>query len=193
MIDDGDPLVNVPVRDVLPNGVVVEERRTFSDQRAKMRFIATVAMRGSFRTDWHSVSALMRREGITSIEDAHRFVRDSIMYANEPREMLETGAYIAREKFGDCDGQGALLGEMIAILGHSAALVPMGGTPEESDHLGVMFARDGRRRVVVAPWMPHGMPPPRGWTFAETTIRAALGELPIDAHMRLGGKRADLR
>lgn len=185
-----DPLVNVPVRDLDAYGQTIVDARTFADVATKLRYLARLTMDGARRADVFGVARLARSLG--SVERCHAWVRDEIEYASEPAEKLETAAYIARERAGDCDGQGVCLGAMVIALGMSVALVPMGGTPEEPSHLATAVGPSGPR-VIVARWVPFDADAPPGWTWTETTVKAFYGENPMRAAVRLGVVREDFR
>ncbi len=185
-----DPNRDVPVRDVDALGATIEIVRSFADARDKGRYLTVLALVGSRRPDRWGVQHLARELG--SPEACHAYVRDLVRYADEPTEKLETAAYVARELAGDCDAQAVILGAMLISLGCSVELVLQGGTPEDPSHAAIRFRADGRS-IHLARWEPFGREAPRRWTWAETTVRAELGEIPYAAAVRLGSMRADLR
>ncbi len=185
-----DPLINVPIRDIDTAGRVVTIVRSFGDANDKIAHLARIVRLGAQRTDRFGVAPVAAHLG--TIERAHAWVRDSIGYAEEPEEKLETAAYIAREGYGDCDGQAVLLATLVCLLGGSAILVPMGGSEDDPQHLSTLVRADGGS-IGVSAWQPFGRRAPAGWTWAETTLRGArFGEIPFEAAKRLRAIRSDL-
>jgi hypothetical protein len=187
-----DPLVDIPIRDVSPSGLVIVDVRTFVDVRAKVEHLAELVRAGAMRSDGYSAGPIARLV-LGSVEQCHAWVRDRIAYTEEPSEMLETAAFIARERRGDCDGQAVLVATLVLCLGGSAILVPQGGKPDDPAHL-VTLVKAGGGSCHVAPWQPFGLAAPAGWQWAETTLRGArFGETPSEAARRLKPTgRADL-
>jgi hypothetical protein len=185
-----DPLVDVPVRDLDGDGRTLLDLLSFPSVTAKVKFLAHLATAGAYRSDRFGVGRLARELG--TLEKCHAWVRDSVRYAREPEEKLESAAYIASTRAGDCDGQAVCLGSMVIALGMTIALVPMGGTPDDPSHLATAVGPMGAC-AVVARWQPFGLEAPRGWIWTETTIAAFYGEVPAVAADRLGVGREDLR
>jgi hypothetical protein len=181
-----DPLLRIPIRDLAPDGSTLIETRSFRDIGEKLECLAEMA-----RTYARKTGGLL---GPRTLEAWHAWVRDSIQYADEPEEMLETPAYTTRARFGDCDAQACLLAALVVASGAgSAMIVPMGGSPEDPAHVTVLvkpgplshFA--GHAGVWVGPWSDPHAPAPAGWSWAETTIpNARFGESPGAANDRRG-------
>lgn len=185
----GDPLVDVPVRDVAPDGSTIVELRSWPSVGAKLADLCELAAAGARR---HDVITIARMLG--SVARAHAFVRDAVRYEDEPAEMLESPSFVLSRRASDCEGQAACLAALALVLGHSAILVPMGGTPDDPAHLAILVTVRPAARPCVAPgaWQPWGLRAPTGTQWAETTVRAELGEIPSEAARRLGEARADL-
>ena len=203
-----NPLADVPVRDVLPDGSVrvwLESwigigPLTHKDQERKALFLAMLVREGAARRDAYGAPAFASAlvgslRGVDALRKLHEWVRDWIAYEDETIERLETAAYVLRERAADCDGQAVLLGTLALSLGASVALAPMGGAADDPQHLAIALRPNGAE-VVVLPWQPmnaNALPGPE-WIWCETTIEARFGELPAAAYARTGGRgRSDLQ
>lgn len=183
-----DPLLAVPVRDLVAGREVVT-RRTFSSAKGKAYYLAELARRGAMRPE---IRALARR--LRTIEACHAYVRDRIRYAHEPVEMLESAVYTLVTGEGDCDAQIVLLLALVLVIGGGGLVSTQGGTADDPAHAVAALCAEPRG-VRVIDWQPFGWPAPAGYSWAETTITIArFGETPIEAKRREGpgGDRPDL-
>jgi hypothetical protein len=187
-----DPLYCVPVRDIDSHGRIIHYRQSWRTSAQKLEHLRDLAIGGVARRD--AYAAVWIATDLGTVEDCFFFVRDEVRYDNEEIERLETAAYTLHVGEADCDGQAVLLATLVACVGGSCALIAMGG-PDASDpsHVATLV-RAGGGQIVTLPWQPFDARAPEGWTWAETTIAAELGESPKAAVARVSApRRADLR
>ncbi len=96
-------------------------------------------------------------------------VQARVTYLDEKVETFVRPYWTWEKAFGDCDDSATLIASLVLSIGHEARLLTVGGS--------------GGPAHVVAQVRPRGS---ENWAWAETTVRAQLGEHPLKAKARMG-------
>jgi hypothetical protein len=159
-----DPLLEVPVRDLDDRGHVIYVRRSWRSNVGKVRTLRDIAAAGVDREDDFAAVHVARTvasdlDGVDALEAIHAFVRDHVAYEDETIERLESAAFVLWCGEADCDGQAVTQATLVASIGHSAALVPLGGpSANDPQHLGIAV-RVGGGEILAWPWRPFERSP----------------------------------
>jgi len=148
------------------------------------RLLLSLAIEDSRTPGARALAARLRSSVASDDEYAravHAFV-GRIPFVREAGEIFQSGGFTIRRNAGDCDDHFRLAYALAAAGGIRAAL----GVLHHGSR--VPAGKQGPSHAVALLWIDGG------WRFSETTIKAALGEHPNDAALRLGltSERTDI-
>jgi hypothetical protein len=95
----------------------------------------------------------------------HRYVRDGVVFVDEPVETFAPARQTLQWQIGDCDCSALALYALLRSLGYQVRMMTLGDPPT---HVAVQVWWDG------------------AWEWLETTLAADPGEHPVAARLRLG-------
>lgn len=143
------------------------------DHRAKVRLLDALASYDASTPDVRRLAERIASGARSSAEQAarlHAYVRDRVTFTREPIETFSPTLHVLAVAAGDCDDSTRALLALFRAVGLHAR--PATLPPLDS----------GRPPRHVAAQVQLG----GAWRWAETTLRAQLGEHPIAAAQRLG-------
>jgi hypothetical protein len=162
-----------------PFGPVWHGKHACPDNPATFRFLLEIAALDVTDPLARSVGLEVFRAHPKKTETKERaaavmqWVRTNVRYIREPKETFQSPSYTIRSGAGDCDDHANLVHAIARNAGLPARVVPLW--------------KDGQIRHAVSQVAIDD-----AWTWAETTVRAKLGEHPRAAVRRLKAARSDI-
>lgn len=141
---------------------------------ATLRLMRDLVRRGKTSLNIRSLAVSLTagvpsKDWLGEIRVLHRFVRDSIRYVRDIRdvETLHDPETVLKIGSGDCDDKAVLLASLLESIGHPTRFVAIGFVPEEYSHVYV-------ETLIGKKWVP-----------LETTEPVEVGWVPENVVSRL--------
>lgn len=105
------------------------------------------------------------RDRLGQLLAIHRYVRDGVLFVDEPVETFAEARLTLVWQLGDCDCMALALYALLRAAGFTVRMAPLGSPPQ---HVAPQVLWAGR------------------WEWLEPTLQADPGEHPVEARRRLG-------
>jgi hypothetical protein len=169
-----DPLEHVPILELGPDRTTIVSFRSFSDVTAKVRAIGYLSQKPEQSRDALELARQLRADvrAVEQLRAAHEWRTTHLRYELEPEQILQSADHALAQHHGDCTAH-AIVGAAIARgLGYHTALVTMGGTAEDPEHLSLLIALHREEARATPPaWLPFepACPVVPGWVWSDSS------------------------
>ena len=119
----------------------------------------------------------LARELAAAPAEVQHFVQRAVQFEREEGELFRSPRVTLAGALGDCDCQARLVVTMLRALGFASRLAFLAADTGNPKH------------VVAQAWDDNA----KAWQWVETTMDADYAESPVDAAVRLGAMRDDVR